>query len=205
MANFTAAQRFVPLCLLITFGGVSAAFAEGNDSGTIRSWSAEASYSASVNNPDIRDVDIASVGIRTWLVERPVLSLGVQAGLIRADGVASENRGQTHLSADANGVYLGMPVRLTVNNSGSLRPFAELAISGIATDRNWPDPDRLGLDKARFYARFDAALGAEFDVAKGAALGFGIQISHISNGKGVGPDNLNFDGVGGFVSLTRRY
>lgn len=179
------------------------AFAQDQSKNKQYNWAIDASYVQSTSGSAERDIDIASVGIRSWLVERPLLSIGVQAGLFESSGPANSD-----VRADAYGFYLGLPMRLTVNRGGQIRPFAELAISGIVTDRNWPDrPDMYDpvLEKARFHARFDAAIGAEFDVSSNTAIGLGLEMTHISNGRGFGADNLNFDGVGAIVSVTKRY
>lgn len=170
-----------------------------------RSWTLYADTLASSNRTD-RDIDALSLTLSTPLRQTGPFTLGVQAGLLSATGKSSENGGITYVDANAFAVFGGGFARLSpANPTAMIQPFMELGIAAMITDRSFPDDPSLTMFDGRLYGKFDARLGVDVTLSETLTLEAAFALNHISNGSGLGPQNINFDGAGFSLGVVQSW
>ena len=168
-------------------------------------WTLRGDYVGSVNR-DARDIDLTVLTLSAPHDTRPMGEYGLQGGFFNSSGRSTEDGGITYQSADANAVFVGGYARLApAPPEAGFKPFVEIGIAAVVTDRNLPAPLAPGDPRARFYGKFDARLGAEVQVTDNLAIEGSAVLTHISNATGIGPGNLNFDGAGLSIGFTRSW
>ncbi len=170
-----------------------------------RSWTIYADTLASSNRTE-RDIDALSLTLSTPLRQTGPFTLGVQGGLLSATGRSSENGGITYVDASALAVFGGGFARFSpANPSATIQPFMEVGIAAMITDRSFPDDPSLTMFDARLYGKFDARLGMNVTVSETLTVQAAFALNHISNGSGLGPENINFDGAGFSLGLVQSW
>ena len=150
------------------------------------------------SDPDARDIDAAAFLLRRPMRENGTLETGFEAGIVAASGTASELAGRLTFGADAVGV-VGMGYAKMSPQIEGLRPFGEIAAGAMIVDRNFPDAPGEPSQSILFQFKFDLRLGLDFSTA-GGTLTPAITMTHISNGRPAGADNVNYNGLG--ISLN---
>lgn len=160
-----------------------------------QNWTIYADSLAS-SNRDARDIDVFALTLSKSLKRNDPFTFGVQGGFLSASGRSTETEGRSYSSADAFAAYAGGFARLSPPNTARLTPFLEVGIAAMITDRSFPNDPRLNVFEGRIYGKFDARLGVDFKLSDSLEIEAALALNHISNGTGLGPQNINFDGAG---------
>jgi opacity protein-like surface antigen len=145
-----------------------------------------------------RDIDVTTISaVRAWRL-RYGLELRAGAGLMLTDGYSTlDAPPYTHQSADAYGVQTQIGLRYNLDLGDRARLFVDGAhgFSALNTDfpeggTNWNGLRRWGY-------------GAAFDVTDTWTLEAAYRATHMSNGRGIGPDNPSYNGEGVFLAARR--
>ncbi len=153
----------------------------------------------------IRDIDVRSVAVSKPMVRLEPFTLGVQAGVLQARGSSIEPDDIAFSPADANGAYAGGYLRIGPTDEMRVMPFAEGGIALMLMDRPFPNNPSLKDGEGRVYGKFDIRWGVDINLNDRVAIEAAFALSHISNGSGFGPQNINYDGVGFALGVIRRW
>ncbi len=154
---------------------------------------------------DIRDIDLRVLSVSKTLFQNEPFAFGLQVGAMSAGGRSIEPNALFYSDADANGFFAGGSLRMSPSEHLTVKPFVEGGVSLLLMDRPFPNDPSLSGFQGRAYGKFDVRWGLAFSFD--AALNFETTFvfTHISNGSGFGPQNINYDGIGFSVGLSHRW
>lgn len=169
-----------------------------------RSWRVHFDSVASADR-SIRDIDAVAMTVSTpWRSWEP-FTLGLQGGMISTSGSSIEPNDFFPSRADSNALFAGGYLRFSPLEPALITPFAEGGIALLVNDRPFPDHPSLSGPDARVYGKFDIRWGVDIAVNNEFQIEAAFALTHISNGSGFGPQNINYDGVGMSLGIIRSW
>lgn len=151
-------------------------------------WSLRVSHLETPSRPDV-DLDALGLGYEHRL--RDGFALAAELDLASFDGEPEAGGGES----DATGVGLAGLLRWYPIEGPGWRAFVELGLGLLVTDAAFPQGG-TDTNGARH-----VGLGAVVDVTEDLGLVLGIRQQHVSNGKGLGPENPTYEGMGAYLGL----
>jgi len=158
-------------------------------------WSLRLEHTGSTER-DRRDMDVTTLTFTQRVKEVPFGSIHAQAGVLVARGTSLEAGGAIVFPADANGVFAGAIARFEPQSSAPVLPFFEIGLSALVSDRELPDRGFQAGLAGRLFAKADARMGVGVAVSQATRIEGALAFTHFSNGRGLGPDNISYDGIG---------
>lgn len=163
-----------------------------------RAWIFSTGYFASTQIH--RDINLKVLEVaRAWRFSS-ALELRAEGGLVRADGTRDDAPIGISSDSTATGVSGGLGARFTVVDIGPAHLFAEGSAHILWTPSQ---PFPAGGTGVNWFLRGGG--GLSYDLAPRLAIEVGYHRAHVSNSSGLAPQNPQWNGQGGFLSLQRRF
>ena len=163
-----------------------------------RAWTFSTGYYAPTQR--FRDINLKTFELaRAWRFSS-ALELRAEGGLFRADGTRNDAPSGISPDSTATGMSGGLGVRLVAIDLGPAHLFAEGSAHILWTPSQ---PFPAGGTGVNWFLRGGG--GLSYDLAPRLAIEVGYHRAHVSNSSGLAPQNPQWNGQGGFLSLQRRF